>query len=70
MSKQKSSQKIENKIDEGLCDLDIFNCALKHFDPTIQLFKKWNELKQSYFKLKRYMDSERDNLSGLRLIGF
>jgi len=38
----KNFKKTESKISEGLCDFDIFKKTLQKFDPTLELFKRWN----------------------------
>lgn len=68
LQKQKGSLINEERGTEGHCDLDVFNSTLQHFDPTVQLFKKWSLLRQAYHRFERYMRDNKDSLRGLRLI--
>ena len=64
----KNFKKTENKINEGLCDYEIFKKTIEKFDPTLQLFKRWNQLKQAEQKFVAYLNANKDAIRGFRLI--
>lgn len=64
LKKHKNFKKMKSKLQEGLCDFDVFTKALQKFDPTLQLFKRWAILKQSKTKFLKYLNENKDNLRG------
>ena len=60
----KSFTKTESKLQDGLCDYDVFSKTIQHFDPTVQLFKRWSILKQTEIKFRKFLQNNREKIRG------
>ena len=64
LDKHRAVKKGESKVQEGLCDVDVFKKTLQRFDPTLQLFKKWTDLKKAETKFLKYLNENKDRIRG------